>query len=321
MGQNGYPIGVILLAGAWLAGSGAAQQGNPRADDVRPPRPVRPGTAPNARRTRAGTSGGVRATPRQAPERRGLQTVGDRARVRLLGSAKYAMREQAFAELRLRGAKAVDALMEGLQSPDEEVASRCTELLESEGGAARAPLEALIKTSSNARTVARARRVIRRLRGRSWMGVYIRDLQVVRPSLGGVRIQRWAFVQGAWKAAAPGERLPDDEAVRIDVPGRQGVLVIEVIANTPAASAGMKPNDFIIGFNGVPIRNVDELRATVGSTASGIPSEVRIFREGQLRGIPITLGRMPPIDPLTQRLLVRPVFRPPVKAPPSPPKR
>ena len=181
----------------------------------------------------------------------GLASVSDVELVKLLGNDTYQVREQALRELRSRGQRTLPALMHGFVSKDEEIASRCAELVTAIGDAARPSLEALLKNSKDKVTVTRAREILGRMRGRSWMGVRIRDLLDHSNGKRTVQFNAWPEISGAWQPDETASNgLPGDEAIRIDVPDREGVLVTEVIPDTPAADAGMKANDFIIGFNG-----------------------------------------------------------------------
>ena len=72
-----------------------------------------------------------------------------------------------------------------------------------------------------------------------------------------------------------------------------GIFVGRVIAETPAAQAGMQPRDVIIRFNAYEVQDAQTLLRLVGATAIGTPVDVEIIRDGQRRTMPVTLGKRP----------------------------
>jgi len=71
---------------------------------------------------------------------------------------------------------------------------------------------------------------------------------------------------------------------------RQGVLVTEVGPNTPAETAGMKPGDLIVAYNGNPVSDVQRLRLDISNTAPGSTATFDIIRNGRDRTIEAVLG-------------------------------
>ena len=62
------------------------------------------------------------------------------------------------------------------------------------------------------------------------------------------------------------------------LPNDRGVLVMEVEPGSPAAIAGLRPNDTIIGFQGQPIATVDDLHKRLVADAIGVPSPLMLLR-------------------------------------------
>ncbi len=60
-----------------------------------------------------------------------------------------------------------------------------------------------------------------------------------------------------------------------------GVLVAEVLPETPAEKAGIKPGDIIVEYNGEKIESVFQLKNLVAETHPGTEAEIKIFREGK----------------------------------------
>jgi len=65
-------------------------------------------------------------------------------------------------------------------------------------------------------------------------------------------------------------------ADRFHVKPREGVVVTEVFANTPAAKAGLKSGDVITQYAGVPVKSPQELQAAVERSRSAGPTRWRL---------------------------------------------
>ena len=69
-----------------------------------------------------------------------------------------------------------------------------------------------------------------------------------------------------------------------------GALVAEVIAGSPADSAGIKAQDVITVFDGKTVKNPQDLLATVMSHAVGDNVKLTDKRDGQNVELSVTLG-------------------------------
>ena len=58
---------------------------------------------------------------------------------------------------------------------------------------------------------------------------------------------------------------------------------------TPAARAGIRPDDIIIAFNGVTVVDLNHLINLVGIAAIGEPVNVNVFRQGRQLAVKVTL--------------------------------
>lgn len=83
-----------------------------------------------------------------------------------------------------------------------------------------------------------------------WLGVEIQTLNAERA--------KWAGVQAT-----------------------QGVLVLGLQDNRPAAHAGFKAYDVIVRFNGKHMRNACQLKKSVAATPAGTKVPVEVIRNGQ----------------------------------------
>ncbi len=72
-----------------------------------------------------------------------------------------------------------------------------------------------------------------------------------------------------------------------------GALVSQVVANGPAAKAGLKPGDVIVSFDGQPIYNSAQLPPLVGALPAGYQAKLGIIRGGHPMTVPITVENLP----------------------------
>jgi serine protease Do len=73
----------------------------------------------------------------------------------------------------------------------------------------------------------------------------------------------------------------------------RGALVAQVLPNSPAEKAGLKPGDVILSYNGKPISSSSALPPMVGTSPVGKPAELEVLRRGKTVKIPIVIGELP----------------------------
>jgi len=62
-----------------------------------------------------------------------------------------------------------------------------------------------------------------------------------------------------------------------------GVEVVEVVSGSPAAQAGLRPEDLIVELNGVPVQTVDDIQRLMVGELIGAQVHARVLREGSER--------------------------------------
>src|SRR6266571_922304 len=62
-----------------------------------------------------------------------------------------------------------------------------------------------------------------------------------------------------------------------------GVEVVEVVEGSPAAQAGLRPEDLIVELNGVPVETVDDIQRLMVGELIGSQVHARVLREGSER--------------------------------------
>jgi S1-C subfamily serine protease len=76
----------------------------------------------------------------------------------------------------------------------------------------------------------------------------------------------------------------------------RGVLVMEVEPGSPAALAGVKVGDTIVGFKGQVIATIDDLQKQLVAEEIGVPSPIMFLRETEKRFAMVVPRELPPLQ-------------------------
>jgi serine protease Do len=95
-------------------------------------------------------------------------------------------------------------------------------------------------------------------------------------------------------------------ALKLDVQVRTGAVVGSVMPGSPAAAAGIMPQDIIQHFDGKAVDGPRTLQLLVERLEVGKVYPVKIRRDGKNRTIKITLTEMPSPDNIRPRRRRRP---------------
>lgn len=79
----------------------------------------------------------------------------------------------------------------------------------------------------------------------------------------------------------------------MNLPTLEGVLISEVIGDTPASRAGIMAGDVVTEFNAKKVKDMASFRIMVASTDIGKSIKVKVFRDGKLKDLAVTLVEMP----------------------------
>jgi len=82
-------------------------------------------------------------------------------------------------------------------------------------------------------------------------------------------------------------------AEQFKVKVREGVLVTEVQANTPADKAGMKPGDIILSFGGKAVSSPQQLQGLVERAKAGSSESLAILRDGKRMTLNVVCREQP----------------------------
>ncbi|HEX8186438.1 MAG TPA: PDZ domain-containing protein, partial [Blastocatellia bacterium] len=121
---------------------------------------------------------------------------------------------------------------------------------------------------------------------------YIRDTVAKRV------IDKRGNVPAGWLGAKGDSvaQLPDGEIGALGVPRKAGVIVREVVPESPAAKAGMMPNDVIIGVDNFDIAGAADLSALLMTSPEGRKVKLRTIRNRQPVELDVMLGARPNSD-------------------------
>ena len=86
--------------------------------------------------------------------------------------------------------------------------------------------------------------------------------------------------------------VPAEALSEFGLKERRGALVGTVSRGKPAAKAGIEPGDIILEFNGKPVKNRDELVATVVATRPGSTVPVKILRDKLEKTLSLTVDEL-----------------------------
>jgi serine protease Do len=100
-----------------------------------------------------------------------------------------------------------------------------------------------------------------------WLGVRIRDLT---------------------------EQEMEEIAKKLGVREGYGVLIAQVMRETPAEAAGLRDGDLVVAIDGRPIVETRALQRLVGATVAGREIALVVLRERSRQALRVRVGRMPP---------------------------
>lgn len=104
-------------------------------------------------------------------------------------------------------------------------------------------------------------------------------------------------VTRGWMGVAISDLTPE-KAKQFDINETKGVLVPEVMVNSPAAKAGIKPGDVIVEIDGVPVEQAGELQRKIAFKEPGKTVELVVIHAGSRKTVTVKLEKRPPKEQL-----------------------
>ena len=82
-------------------------------------------------------------------------------------------------------------------------------------------------------------------------------------------------------------------ANQLAVPAREGIIVVQVVPNSPAAGAGLQDEDVIVQMDGEAIRNTGELSKFLIAHPPGGTVTIVFFRNSEKMTAQVTFAKQP----------------------------
>src|SRR6266404_6925141 len=77
------------------------------------------------------------------------------------------------------------------------------------------------------------------------------------------------------------------------MPGSCGVLVADVVKDSPAEAGGLKAGDIIVELDGSPIKESTELQKRVAAIPPGRPTALTVLRDRKPTKLTVKIGEQP----------------------------
>jgi len=84
--------------------------------------------------------------------------------------------------------------------------------------------------------------------------------------------------------------LTPDLAAAFGLPSANGAVLVNILPDSPAQKAGLKPGDVVTAVNGKPVRDASDLRNQVGLMRVGDPVALEILRDGKRQQATAAVG-------------------------------
>ena len=94
-----------------------------------------------------------------------------------------------------------------------------------------------------------------------------------------------------WLGVAVQEITPSLQKA-LELGDRKGLMITEVMDDSPAERAGLLEEDVILRYDGEPVSRISELRRLVRRTSPGTEVTLRIWRDGKEMDIRATIGKL-----------------------------
>ncbi|OGS92237.1 MAG: 2-alkenal reductase [Gallionellales bacterium GWA2_60_18] len=104
-------------------------------------------------------------------------------------------------------------------------------------------------------------------------------------------IQTGSVTRG-WIGAGVQELTPE-LAESFELGDTGGVLITEVIRNSPSEQAGIKPGDILVAIDSTPIRDWTVMLESIANMPPGKIATVRLMRDGKEISLQVTIGKRP----------------------------
>jgi serine protease Do len=95
--------------------------------------------------------------------------------------------------------------------------------------------------------------------------------------------------------------LTQELAKSFNAKDTKGVLISDVIPDSPAAKAGLKPGDILLEFDGKKVEAPADLQRTVGLAQPGQDAKMKVWRDQSEKSVEVKIGEAPDEKEAQQR--------------------
>jgi serine protease Do len=111
------------------------------------------------------------------------------------------------------------------------------------------------------------------------------------------QLEKGQKIRRGWLGVTVQDLTPE-LAKSLNVPASRGAVVSDVNPDTPAAKAGLKPEDVVVAVDGNSVDSSRALTRSVGFKPPGTEVTLTIYRGGKKQDLKLKLGERPPEDEL-----------------------
>jgi serine protease Do len=105
------------------------------------------------------------------------------------------------------------------------------------------------------------------------------------------QLEKSGSVTRGWLGVEMQAVTPDMEEA-LGLQSTNGVVVADVVPDGPAAKAGLKSGDVVVGYNDQPIKGTHELALAVANTQPGQTAQIKILRDSKPETISVTIDKL-----------------------------
>jgi serine protease Do len=106
------------------------------------------------------------------------------------------------------------------------------------------------------------------------------------------QLQSDGYVERGWLGVQI-QQIDEDIAAGLGLEEARGALVASVVPGSPADSAGLRPGDVIVTFEGEAIADIKDLTREVAAVRPASRIELEIWRDGDVDTVKVNLGENP----------------------------
>jgi serine protease Do len=89
------------------------------------------------------------------------------------------------------------------------------------------------------------------------------------------------------------QAITADMVDQLGLKSTRGALIAEVVKDSPAAEAGIKPGDVVVALNGKPVADNNQLTRDVGVVPPGQSVQLQVVRDGKEKTVAVKLAPRP----------------------------